>query len=39
MTTVFLQGCCVFGIYTVETFDYQVLENEDSFDIRQYEEC
>ena len=38
MTTVFLQGCSVFGIRTVEMLDYQVLEKEGSFDIRQYEE-
>ena len=38
MTTVFLQGCSVFGIRTVEVLDYQVLEKEGSFDIRQYEE-
>ena len=38
MTTVFLQGCSVFGIRTVEILDYQVLEKEGSFDIRQYEE-
>lgn len=38
MTTVFLQGCSVFGIHTVEMLEYQVVENEDSFDIRQYEE-
>jgi hypothetical protein len=38
MTTVFLHSCSVFGIHTVETLDYKVLENEDSFDIRQYEE-
>lgn len=38
MTTVFLQGCSVFGIRTVEMLDYQILEKEGSFDIRQYEE-
>ena len=38
MTTVFLQGCSVFGIRTVEMLDYQVLDKEGSFEIRQYEE-
>jgi len=38
LTTVFLQGCSVFGIRTGEILDYQVLENEGSFDIRQYED-
>ena len=38
MTTVFLQGCSVFGIRTVEMLDYQVLDKEGSFEIRHYEE-
>ncbi len=38
VTTLFLQGCSVFGIRTVEMLDYQVLDKEGSFDIRQYEE-
>lgn len=38
MATVFLQSCSVFGIRTVEMLDYQILEQEGSFDIRQYEE-
>ena len=38
ITTVFLQGCSVFGIRTVEILDYQVLEKDGKFDIRQYED-
>lgn len=38
MTTVFLQGCSVFGIRSVEMLEYQVLEKEGPFDIRQYDE-
>ena len=38
MTTIFFQGCSVFGIRTVEMLDYQVLDKEGSFDIRQYQE-
>lgn len=38
ITTVFLQGCSVFGIRTVEILDYQVLEKDGSFNIRQYDE-
>lgn len=38
LTTFFLQGCSVFGIRTVEMLDYQVLEKEGAFDIRQYED-
>lgn len=36
--TLFLQGCSVFGIRTVEILDYTVLEKEDDFDIRRYED-
>lgn len=36
--TVILQGCSVFGIRTVETLDYQVLEKDGNFTIRQYED-
>ena len=38
ITTVFLQGCSVFGIRTVEILDYQVLEKDGSFNIRQYDD-
>ena len=34
--TVFLQGCSVFGIRTVEILNYQVMEKDGKFDIRQY---
>lgn len=36
MTTLFLQGCSVFGIRSVEILDYEVLERDGFFDIRQY---
>lgn len=36
--TIFLQGCSVFGIRTVEILDYTTLEKEDDFDIRLYED-
>ena len=38
IATVFLQGCSVFGIRTVEILNYQVLEKDGKFDIRQYED-
>ncbi|MEE4241356.1 MAG: heme-binding protein [Desulfopila sp.] len=38
ITTVFLQGCSVFGIRSVEMLEYQVLEKEGAFDIRQYDD-
>jgi hypothetical protein len=38
ITTVFLQGCSVFGIRTVEILNYQVLEKDGKFEIRQYED-
>lgn len=38
ITTAFLQGCSFFGIRTVEILDYQVLEKDGSFDIRQYDD-
>ena len=38
IATVFLQGCSVFGIRTVEFLNYQVLEKDGKFDIRQYED-
>lgn len=38
IATVFVQGCSVFGIRTVEILDYQVLEKDGTFDIRQYED-
>lgn len=38
ITTILLQGCSVFGIRTVEILNYQVLEKEGKFDIRQYED-
>ncbi len=37
IATIFLQGCSVFGVRTVEVLDYQVLEKNGNFDIRQYE--
>ncbi len=38
ITTILLQGCSVFGIRTVEILNYQVLEKDGKFDIRQYED-
>lgn len=38
ITTILLQGCSVFGIRTGEILNYQVLEKEGKFDIRQYED-
>lgn len=38
ITTVFLQGCSVFGIRTVEILNYQVLEKDGKFEMRQYED-
>ncbi len=38
MTVLFLQGCSVFGVSSVETLDYRVLEEEDNFTIRQYDD-
>jgi len=38
IATVFLQGCSVFGIRTVEILNYQVLEKDGKFDVRQYED-
>ena len=38
IATVFLQGCSVFGIRTVELLNYQVLEKDGKFNIRQYED-
>ncbi len=38
LTTILLQGCSVFGIRTVELLEYDVIENEDHFDIRQYQD-
>ena len=38
IATVFLQGCSVFGIRTVEILNYQVLEKDGKFDIRRYED-
>jgi DNA gyrase inhibitor GyrI len=37
IVTIFLQGCSVFGVRTGEMLDYQVLEQNGNFDIRQYE--
>lgn len=34
----FLQGCSVVGIRTVELLEYQTLEKKGNFDIRQYED-
>lgn len=36
ITTILLQGCSVFGIRTVEILNYQVLEKDGEFNIRQY---
>lgn len=36
IVTLLLQGCSVFGIRTVELLEYEVLEEEGKFDIRQY---
>lgn len=33
-----LQGCSVFGVRTVEILNYQVLQEDGKFDIRQYED-
>ncbi len=38
IVTIFLQGCSVFGIRTVEILEYTILEKEEDFDIRQYED-
>lgn len=38
IVTVFIQGCSVFGIRTVEILNYEVLEKDGTFDIRQYED-
>ena len=38
IASVFFLGCSVFGIRTVEILDYQVLEKDGTFDIRQYED-
>ena len=38
ITTILLQGCSVFGIRTVEMLNYQILEKDGNFDIRQYED-
>jgi len=38
LLALFFQGCSVFGVRTVEILDYSVLEKEDDFDIRQYED-
>ena len=38
ITTVLLQGCAVFGIRTVELLEYNTLEKDGNFDIRQYED-
>lgn len=38
LTTLFFQGCSVFGVSSVETLDYKILAEEDNFTIRQYEE-
>lgn len=37
ITALFLQGCSVFGISSVETLDYRVLEEDENFTIRQYD--
>lgn len=37
ITTFFLHGCSVFGIRTTEILEYQVLEKDGSFDIREYD--
>ncbi len=38
IVTIFLQGCSVFGIRTVEILEYTILEKEEDFDIRRYED-
>jgi len=38
LTALFLQGCSVFGISSVETLDYRVIDEEDNFTIRQYDD-
>lgn len=38
LTTLFVQGCSVFGIRTVEILDYEIVEKEGRFDVRQYDD-
>lgn len=38
LTALFLQGCSVFGISSVETLEYSVLEEDENFTIRQYDQ-
>lgn len=37
-TGLWLQGCSVFGIRTVELLDFTIIEKEGNFDIRQYQD-
>ena len=38
LAAIFVQGCSVFGIRTVEILDYQIIEQDGKFDIRQYDD-
>ena len=38
LTTILLQSCSVIGIRTVEMLDYNVIEEEGNFDIREYQD-
>lgn len=38
MAVTLLQGCSVFGVRTVEILNYEVLQEDGKFDIRQYED-
>lgn len=36
LSALFLQGCSIFGVSTVETLNYNVIEEEEKFTLRQY---
>ena len=38
ISALILQGCSLFGIRTVELLDYQILEQDDNFELRQYDD-
>jgi hypothetical protein len=38
VTALFLQGCSVFGIRTVELLDYTLIDKEGAVEIRQYQD-